>query len=91
VGNIPQGRLMLESDAPYLLPRSLRPKPKNCCTGVPAGGTARVASHRGESAEHTGSMYHGNGAGFLPAPESRVFLAVNTVDMHQHMSRMRAQ
>jgi TatD DNase family protein len=29
VGNIPQGRLMLESDAPYLLPRSLRPKPKN--------------------------------------------------------------
>lgn len=29
VRNIPCGRLMLESDAPYLLPRSLRPKPKN--------------------------------------------------------------
>lgn len=29
VRNIPRGRLMLESDAPYLLPRSLRPKPKN--------------------------------------------------------------
>lgn len=29
VREIPAGRLMLESDAPYLLPRSLRPKPKN--------------------------------------------------------------
>jgi len=29
VRDIPQGRLMLESDAPYLLPRTLRPKPKN--------------------------------------------------------------
>lgn len=29
VREIPAGRLMLESDAPYLLPRSLRPKPKS--------------------------------------------------------------
>ncbi|SHM81816.1 TatD family hydrolase [Phytopseudomonas punonensis] len=29
VREIPVGRLMLESDAPYLLPRSLRPKPKS--------------------------------------------------------------
>jgi TatD DNase family protein len=29
VREIPAERLMLESDAPYLLPRSLRPKPKN--------------------------------------------------------------
>jgi TatD DNase family protein len=29
VKEIPVGRLMLESDAPYLLPRTLRPKPKN--------------------------------------------------------------
>jgi TatD DNase family protein len=29
VKEIKRGRLMLESDAPYLLPRSLRPKPKN--------------------------------------------------------------
>ncbi|GBL58085.1 tatD family deoxyribonuclease [Pseudomonas citronellolis] len=29
VREIPRGRLMLESDAPYLLPRSLRPKPKH--------------------------------------------------------------
>jgi TatD DNase family protein len=29
VREIPAGRLMLESDAPYLLPRSLKPRPKN--------------------------------------------------------------
>ncbi|MCJ8167813.1 TatD family hydrolase [Atopomonas sediminilitoris] len=29
VKNIPSGRLLLETDAPYLLPRSLRPKPKS--------------------------------------------------------------
>ncbi|MBU3054941.1 TatD family hydrolase [Pseudomonas indica] len=29
VREIPAGRLMLESDAPYLLPRSLNPRPKN--------------------------------------------------------------
>lgn len=28
VGRIPQGRLMIETDAPYLLPRDLKPKPK---------------------------------------------------------------
>ncbi|AYC32663.1 hydrolase TatD [Pseudomonas cavernae] len=56
---IPQGRLMLESDAPYLLPRSLRPKPKHG-RNEPAFLTEvlqEVARHRGESpeqvAEHT--------------------------------------
>ncbi len=29
VGQIPVGRLMLETDAPYLLPRTLRPKPRH--------------------------------------------------------------
>ena len=29
VGLIPDDRLMLETDAPYLLPRSLSPKPKS--------------------------------------------------------------
>ncbi|TBU96018.1 TatD family hydrolase [Stutzerimonas kirkiae] len=29
VRDIPAGRLMLESDAPYLLPRSLQPRPRN--------------------------------------------------------------
>ncbi|MNM41097.1 Tat-linked quality control protein TatD [compost metagenome] len=53
VSSIPQGRLMLESDAPYLLPRSLRPKPKNG-RNEPAYLTEvlrEVALHRGETAE----------------------------------------
>ncbi|NBA97320.1 TatD family hydrolase [Pseudomonas sp. R5(2019)] len=53
VRNIPQGRLMLESDAPYLLPRSLRPKPKNG-RNEPAylpEVLREVALHRGESIE----------------------------------------
>jgi TatD DNase family protein len=53
VRNIPRGRLMLESDAPYLLPRTLRPKPKNG-RNEPAylGEVLReVALHRGETAE----------------------------------------
>ncbi len=44
---------MLESDAPYLLPRSLRPKPKNG-RNEPAYLVEVldcVARHRGESAE----------------------------------------
>ena len=48
-----RGRLMLESDAPYLLPRSLRPKPKNG-RNEPAYLTEvlrEVALHRGESQE----------------------------------------
>ncbi|MEN8640587.1 TatD family hydrolase [Pseudomonas sichuanensis] len=55
VGNIPTGRLMLESDAPYLLPRSLRPKPKNG-RNEPAylpEVLREVALHRGESVEST--------------------------------------
>lgn len=51
--DIPAGRLMLESDAPYLLPRSLRPKPKSG-HNEPAflGEVLReVARHRGESPE----------------------------------------
>ncbi|MGH8433274.1 MAG: TatD family hydrolase [Pseudomonas sp.] len=56
---IPTGRLMLESDAPFLLPRSLRPKPKNG-RNEPAFLLAvlhEIARHRGETpeqvAEHT--------------------------------------
>jgi TatD DNase family protein len=51
---IPAGRLMLESDAPFLLPRTLRPKPKNG-RNEPAflpEVLREVALHRGESLEH---------------------------------------
>lgn len=53
VRDIPRGRLMLESDAPYLLPRSLKPKPKHG-RNEPAFLTEvlrEVALHRGESLE----------------------------------------
>jgi TatD DNase family protein len=53
VRDIPRGRLMLESDAPYLLPRSLKPKPKHG-RNEPAFLTEvlrEVALHRGESQE----------------------------------------
>ncbi|MBH3431017.1 TatD family hydrolase [Pseudomonas alkylphenolica] len=53
VASIPRGRLMLESDAPYLLPRTLRPKPKSG-RNEPAFLTEvvrEVALHRGESIE----------------------------------------
>jgi TatD DNase family protein len=50
---IPLGRLMLESDSPFLLPRSLRPKPKSG-RNEPAflrEVLREVALHRGESPE----------------------------------------
>ncbi|MCO8170418.1 TatD family hydrolase [Pseudomonas sp. 21LCFQ02] len=57
--DIARGRLMLESDAPWLLPRTLRPKPKNG-RNEPAflpEVLREVALHRGEStddlAKHT--------------------------------------
>jgi len=53
VRDIPRGRLMLESDAPYLLPRTLRPKPKNG-RNEPAylpEVLREVALHRGETEE----------------------------------------
>lgn len=53
VGEIPATRLMLESDAPYLLPRTLRPKPKggqNEPAFLPEV-LREVALHRGVSVE----------------------------------------
>ncbi|ACO78488.1 TatD-related deoxyribonuclease protein [Azotobacter vinelandii CA] len=53
VREIPAGRLMLESDAPYLLPRTLRPKPRsghNEPAFLPEV-LREVARHRGESEE----------------------------------------
>lgn len=55
VPDIPAGRLMLETDAPYLMPRNIRPRPKtrrNEPSNLPYVLTA-VAAARGETAQQT--------------------------------------
>ena len=69
--DIPTGRLMLESDAPYLLPRSLRPKPKSG-HNEPAflGEVLReVAQHRGESPETLAQHSTAAARAFFNLPE----------------------
>ncbi len=53
VGKIPENRLMLESDAPYLLPRTIRPRPKSRRNepGFLGHVLDTVAECRGESRE----------------------------------------
>lgn len=51
VKDIPQGRLMLESDAPYLLPRNIRPRPKHNEPALLPAVAQEVAQHRGETQE----------------------------------------
>lgn len=73
VGEIPVGRLMLESDAPYLLPRSLRPKPKNG-RNEPAYLVEVldcVARHRGERGA-PGRSHQRRGAGVLRPADDRL-------------------
>ena len=53
VGRIPRGRLMIETDGPYLLPRDLQPKPvsrRNEPMYLPHIA-AVIAAARGESLE----------------------------------------
>lgn len=75
VGQIAQGRLMLESDAPYLLPRTLRPKPKSG-QNEPAYLSAvlhEVARHRGETPEQLAAHSTACARQFfaLPVPEPK--------------------
>lgn len=73
VRDIPRGRLMLESDAPYLLPRTLRPKPKNG-RNEPAylpEVLREVALHRGETHEDLAAHTSLTARKFFALPEVR--------------------
>lgn len=68
---IPVGRLMLESDAPFLLPRSLRPKPKNG-RNEPAflvEVLREVALHRGETEQLLAAHTSAAARAFFNLPE----------------------
>lgn len=71
VREIPRGRLMLESDAPYLLPRTLRPKPKNG-RNEPAylpEVLREVALHRNETLEDLAAHSTACSRAFFGLPE----------------------
>ncbi len=62
VGEIPDTRLLIETDAPYLLPRNLRPRPKsrrNEPMYLPAVAQA-VAEARAQSLEHIAAVTTAN-------------------------------
>ncbi|MDN5937637.1 MAG: TatD family hydrolase [Salinisphaera sp.] len=70
VADIPADRLMIETDAPYLLPRSLRPRPKSR-RNEPAHLTAvleTVAQARGETPRQTATQTSANARAFFGLP-----------------------
>jgi len=67
VGRIPAGRLMLETDSPYLLPRDLEPRPRtrrNEPMWLPHVA-ATVARARGEALERLAAHTHAAAADFF--------------------------
>ncbi len=72
VGLIPDDRLLIETDAPYLLPRTIRPKPKsrrNEPMYLPE--VARVvAKARNQSIEHVAAITTANARRFFDLPEN---------------------
>jgi TatD DNase family protein len=67
VGRIPDDRLMLETDGPYLLPRTLQPKPahrRNEPVYLPVILDA-AATHRGQPVEQLAAMTTANARRFF--------------------------
>ena len=70
VGLIPDDRLLIETDSPYLLPRTIRPKPKSR-RNEPMYLTEVVktlAEARGQSAEHVAEITTENARRFFNLP-----------------------
>ena len=74
VSDIPDDRLLIETDSPYLIPRSLRPRPKTRRNEPQWLGEVRdaVARCRGQSPEHVAAVTTANARRFfrLDAAES---------------------
>lgn len=73
VPRIPADRLMLETDAPYLLPRDLKPKPRsrrNEPMYLPHVAAA-LAAARGESLEQCAAYASANARAFFALPVTR--------------------
>jgi len=73
IGDIPDNRLMLETDAPYLLPRTLRPRPKrsrNVPANLPHLGQ-RVADLRQQSLQHVARITRHNAQRFFRLPSDQ--------------------